>query len=361
MREADVAVLKEGDLLAKPILADNGTMILGKGTILTELYIKRLIQRKVRRVWIDCPENLIQQGEHPYLDKKPDRTLLFNHIIKRLDNHSLCGYAFSGETEQRHKRLYRNSINDMLSQSETTTLLAQLLSYDECLYEHAIDVSILSTIIGMECGYNAERMLELTIGSLLFDIGMTQLPASLTASERILTAYEKEQLQSHTALGFRMLHDIQGMPASSAQCALLHHERYDGSGYPLKLKGSAFPEYAQIVAMADLYGRLHTTAKEQRKCKTDDVIEFMFATGNFYFNADLVKLFLKQITAYPLLSVLKLSNGQMGVVKSYNSAIIHRPVVQIIQDAEGNKLNAPYELDLALSRNVTVLHSASHS
>ncbi|MDQ0061025.1 HD-GYP domain-containing protein [Paenibacillus harenae] len=362
MREADVTNLKEGDLLAKPILADNGTMILGKGTVMTELYIKRLIQRKIRNVWIEHREGQAQQSEPPLIpDNKPNRTLLFNQIIDRLDNHSLCGHAFSGETEQRHKRLYRNSVNDFLSQSETTSLLAQLQAYDQTLYEHAIDVSILSTIIGMECGYDAERMLELTIGSLLFDIGMTQLPAAITAGERNLTAREQEQLESHTALGFRMLLDIQGMPAPSAQCALLHHERYDGSGYPLRIKGSVFPEYAQIVALSDLYARLLAKAKRQSNCKTDDVIEFMFASGNHYFNADLVKIFLKQITAYPLLSVLKLSNGQTGIVKSYNSAIIHRPVVQIIRDAEGNDLNAPYEIDLALSRNLTVLHAASYS
>lgn len=99
------------------------------------------------------------------------------------------------------------------------------------------------------------------------------------------------------------------MPERSALCALLHHEKFDGSGYPYQLTGKVIPSYAQIVGMADLYDALISPKPYRSPYKAVDAIELFYAAGNHYFRADLVNIFLKLINVSPITSELRLSNG----------------------------------------------------
>src|SRR5690606_15750065 len=128
---------------------------------------------------------------------------------------------------------------------------------------------------------------------------------------------------------------------------------------PLNLKGTNITEYAQIVAIADCFDALISSRRHRKAYTVQEAIEFMFAAGNYYYNAELVKVFLKPITAYPLSSILTLSNGQMAVVSWYSSAIAHRPIVKIIREANGAPVHTPYELDLPKACNITVVSSSA--
>ncbi|WP_028612078.1 HD-GYP domain-containing protein [Paenibacillus harenae] len=359
MVERLVRELVEGDVLAKPILGPNGMMILGRGTELTRLYIEKLTERGIAKVYI---ENSAESSEMEAARTVPvgqrdkqKKDFIYNDLMDRIHSKRFNTVAMSSEKENRFKRLFRNAVIDILSQPQVVDLLCRLYEWDPYIYEHSMNVAVLSGIIGTECRYDGAKMLELTIGSLLFDIGMTRLPASIVQSSGRLSGDERAVLERHTVDGYNLLMAIEGMPQLSARCALQHHEKFDGSGYPLGRQGNDIPEYAQIVAMSDIYDALISPRRYREAYKADNVIEFMLGSGNTYFNADLVKIFLKHITAFPLSSVLKLSSGQTGIVTAYSSSIAHRPVVQIIREANGTNVPSPYELDLADIRNITVV------
>jgi HD-GYP domain-containing protein (c-di-GMP phosphodiesterase class II) len=180
-------------------------------------------------------------------------------------------------------------------------------------------------------------------------------------SNRKLTASERKLLENHTTEGYQILRSIEGISESSAKCALLHHERYDGYGYPRRIKGFEIPEYVQIVAISDVYDAL-TSPRYYRNAYTEnDAAELLFGAGNLYFDADVVKLFFQHISIYPESRMIQLSNGQVGMVSSTQSGMAHRPVIKIVREADGTKVRTPYEMDLTVKHDVFILHSFSGS
>ncbi len=359
MYETCVRQLQAGDVLAQPIIGPCGRLILGRGTALNPSFIRRLQERGVASVYIESDRGsglgnrsltAARQSAKPLEEKtQAQKERILRELMDRLGAGRFNAVSMRPSDGHRFHRVYRNALIDALAQPKVVQLLGDLHDYDDILYEHALNVSVLSGMLGMKCGYTPAQMLELAIGSLLFDAGMTAMPAAMLTSPQRLGETEREQLRSHTVAGFEMLMAIEGMPQLSANCALQHHERYDGSGYPLHAKKGQIHEYAQIIAICDMYDALTSPRRYRNAYPPEDVIEFMNASGNYYFDAGLVKLFLKQIAAYPLSSVVTLSNGQTGIVTAYSSSIAHRPVVKIIQEADGQRVPMPYELDLALA------------
>jgi len=371
MYETSVRNLKEGDVLAKAIVGKNGMVILNKGTKLTQSYIKRLneygvssvhiekkIEKKVEKISLSIAKPMTKDK---VINQSPvrNRDFIYNAIMDRANQFTMTSVKLSSEKQARLINMLRQTLVDILAQPRTVELLLTLHDYDHYLFTHSLNVAIWSALMGMELEYNSSQMLELLLGALLFDIGMTQIPVEIVKSNGTLTKMQWETLKRHTTIGYTLMTSIEGMPHMSAMCALQHHERFDGSGYPLNLKGNSITEYAQIVAIADCYDALTSSRMHRMAYTVQEAIEFMFAAGNYFYNADLVKVFLKPITAYPLSSILTLSNGQMAVVSSYSSAIAHRPVVKIIREANGTPVHTPYELDLAKECNITIVSSTA--
>lgn len=365
MFECAIKELKEGNVLARAIAGRNGITILEQGTVLSNRYIKRLHELGISKVYLETEPSRTPPA--PKLTRVQSEVsasslpFLYHEMDKRLNTGKYSPNGTGNTQDQRFKRKYKRILSDLLSHTEVAALIERLYEFDSYIFEHSASVSIMSAMIGDELGYGEDKMLELILGSLLFEIGMTSMPIELVQSCSKLSDKEKLQLQEHTTAGFDLLREINGIPFSSALISLSHHERYDGSGYPFGRQGPAIPEYARIVALADSYNALVSPRRYRPSYKADDAMELLFASGNYYFDADLVQVFLKRMKAFPIASVLTLSSGQTGIVKSYSSSIAHRPVVQIIKEAGGRDVSAPYELDLSSNSTITVLHAASQA
>lgn len=349
MIQVSVHSLKEGDKLAKSVVTHSGAVMLSSGTLLTTYYIKRLIERGITAVYIDCgpaprPEPKETKKEICGKTSNQRKECIINFLLHKLDYPSLPIFSCNERKKSVFKRMYRKTVFDISCEPMIVELLIQLYENEPPLLEHCANVSLLSGMIGTEYGFDNARMLELLIGSLLYDIGMLELPASILHNDQTLSLEQRDLLTHHTVNGYHMLRSINGMPERSALCALLHHEKYDGSGYPFRLTGSDIPDYAQIVGMTDLYDALLSPKPYRSPYKPADAIELLYAAGNHYFRADLINIFLKLLTVNPVTSVLKLNNGQTGIVKSYTPSFVHRP-----------------ELDLTQARNITVLQAGVRS
>lgn len=355
MYETSVRKLQEGDVLAKPIVGINGMMILGQGTQLTPYYIKRLIERGVNKVHIEQERVTKPAIKTGYQMPRRNRDFIYKATMTRVNTFMTTSVELSTWKQARLEHLLRQAMVDILAQPKAVELLFSLYEYDPYLFAHSLNVAIWSGLMGMERAYNSAQMLELTLGALLFDIGMTRMPVDIVQSDGVLSKDQWLKMKEHTSIGYHIMLGVEGMPQLSAECALQHHERFDGSGYPQRLPGKGITEYAQIVSLADCYDALISSRRHRGAYKVQEAIEFMFAAGNYYFDAELIRDFLRPIIAYPLSSILTLSSGQIGVVSSYRSAIAHRPVVRIIRESNGNAVTTPYELDLASACNITVV------
>ena len=127
------------------------------------------------------------------------------------------------------------------------------INYDNYNLSHGINVSTLSTAIGIKLGYSEEQLKELALSALMHDIGKTKIPTQILHKPGALTAKEFEVMKLHAPLGYKILKDEYNLPEIIAGAALDHQEFYDGSGYKRGIEGEKINPYAQVICLADAY------------------------------------------------------------------------------------------------------------
>jgi HD-GYP domain-containing protein (c-di-GMP phosphodiesterase class II) len=260
----------------------------------------------------------------------------------------------SSELGKIFQQTYGEILKDLIGKQDLLVSLSHLHGKEGYLFHHSVNVAILAGIIGISKGYNRNQLMDLGVGALLFDIGMTFFPDDLWKNNTEFTLEKRERVQKHTEEGFNLLRKQEGISLLSAHCALQHHERYDGTGYPRGLKGDEIHEYAQIVSIADVYGALTSPRSYRPAYSPGEAIEFLYANGNKWFNVDLIRSFVSHIAIYPVSSTVLLNTGQIGVVVSNNPLAPNRPLVRIIQEPAGQSVESPYDIDLHNQHNLTI-------
>jgi HD-GYP domain-containing protein (c-di-GMP phosphodiesterase class II) len=257
---------------------------------------------------------------------------------------------------------FRQQFRDMLMEITLQPTLAEelgvMIQTDRILLEHALNVTLCSTVIGSAQKFDSSKIYDLSLGALFSDIGMTRLPLDFTKVNRELNESELTILRQHTSEGYRVLKGIKEIPLLSAQCALLHHERYRGTGYPLGMTSENIPEFAQIVGLADVYSAIGSPRHHRNAYRPAEAIEYLLASGNYDFEWDLIKAFLNHVIIYPVSTVVKLSSGQTATVMETERRPIQRPLVQILSEPDGTAVKIPYALDLQRHTNVVILGKA---
>ena len=379
MRELHVDDLRPGDIVNKTLLSKSGMVMLESGTVLTEYYINRLRNLGYKRVAVkdsgqrpvspelsnsrtkkrESGEALESGGAKAVAEMKNNEAALVRteDSVRRFVESDLTYSRLSLpflETA-RFRRDFRERVLSVLEEKPLANELNVMMQSDPQLFQHSLKVSLLSNVLGDVRGFDSSRLEELTIGSMLFDIGMTRLPETIVKAKRKLSDSEREMVRQHTSLGYDVLSKIKEVPQQAARAALLHHERFSGGGYPFSLKGQDIPELAQLIGLADIYDALLSKRHHRDPYPNNEAMEYLFAAGNYDFNMDIVQMFLKHVVIFPISSVVELSNGQIGIVEHAENRLAHRPVVRIIREANGEAIARPYTVDLNQNRQLVIL------
>ncbi|MFD2369252.1 HD-GYP domain-containing protein [Brevibacillus sp. GCM10020057] len=348
MKKLHISSVKPGDVVAKSVFLENGNVLLGHGVELTARYIDRLVTLGIDTLYIKdkhtediIPEEAIRdetRKEAVEAVYKTMTTLMDQPQIKRRTSLPDFGNTF--------QKVFREIITDLSGRPDILVNLSHLHVLDGYFFHHAVNVAVLAGVIGLAKGYNQQQLMDLGIGALLFDIGMTQVPQELWSKKMELNAEERKRLRYHTEDGFNILRSQHNISLVSAHCALQHHERYDGSGYPRQLEGQQIHEYARIVAIADFYDALTSPRPFRNSYTPSEATEFLFAAGNSYFDMDLLRLFLQHVAIHPIASTVQLNTGHVGVVSHVNPLAVNRPTIRILQEPDGSPVACPYEINL---------------
>lgn len=151
--------------------------------------------------------------------------------------------------------------------NETKHIEELRLFYNQYYFSHIINVSILSTVLGLKLGFDDSELKDLTLGALLHDVGMTRMPKDVLDKPWELTKSEYDLIKLHPRIGYKMIRDEYYLEEKISVIALEHHERFNGSGYPRGLDGDKINFFAQIVSIADVYdaaasNKVYATSKE---------------------------------------------------------------------------------------------------
>lgn len=287
MPKVNIDSVKSGATLSSTIFRRDGSVLLMKGTELTEVHLNLLRQHGISQVYLQ--DDILSETETEGAVGKQVRNEAVNLVRRTMKN-----FCFSAAPDSDEVKVVVNEILDGLLKDEYILHnLSDIKSVDDYTFEHSLNVCILSLIMGIGLGFDRDSLAKLGVGALLHDIGKLFIPKEILKKPYKLTEDEFEQIKKHTILGFDMLKKNNRIDIISAYIALGHHERYDGSGYPFQLKGEDIQLYSRIVAVADVYDALTSDRIYRKKLNPNDVHKYFATHGIRLFDSEVVESLIK--------------------------------------------------------------------
>lgn len=343
-------MLKHLEILAKDIevgyildenIYDNRVLLLKQGTIITE-HIKDLLKN---RKSVKIIKNVIEEENYVQEDLSDDRLVTLNESVKNRIHEDVT-QLFEDVADNNNATLAQDIsdtlVNDVLKKDGVGLNLDALKISDEYTFKHSVDVAAAGIILGKYLGLGEDSLRDIGTAGVLHDIGKIKIPKEILNKNGKLTDEEFTIIKNHPVYGYQLLADNKEISEPIRRAVLYHHEHFDGSGYPSKLKGNKIPLYARVLTVVDVFDALVTERPYHKAYGVEDTLELMY-TMTAQFDIGIFQAFLKSLVVYPIGSMLELSTGtKVQVIKS-NKGYPLRPVVKDIKTGE--------VLDLANDRN----------
>jgi hypothetical protein len=223
------------------------------------------------------------------------------------------------------------------------------------LITNLVNVGILATKVGAGLGYHGKELERLTLAGLLHDIGLFAVPQSLITKSDRLTKEERTLIERHPELGYQAIQKAGEKYDWLAQVVSQAHERWNGLGYPKKLKGREVSEFAQIIGVVDIFDALVSPRGYRRRFFPHEAVRELLAVERTAFPREIVKALVQQLSAYPLGTSVRLSTGEVGSVMRINMRYPLRPVVLVEGDADSSQ--GERQIDLRLTPLVSIIET----
>ncbi|SHJ59313.1 HD-GYP domain-containing protein [Paramaledivibacter caminithermalis] len=326
-----------GMVTSQDVFTDMGQMLIGANTTLDEKHLKKLRLYQINNVPIR--EALIdlnsKKSNISTIYKTPEDIQQFKSFESSHGDYSLSlKQQMLDISDGMHidvSQLFSIS-NDLLDivkhKSKLFSFLNSLQNFDDYTYSHCINVSLICHTIGQWLCFSHKELMDICVAGMLHDIGKIKVDKDILTKPGPLTEAEYEIMQKHTVYGFKIV-EKQDIPYNIKMAILMHHERYDGSGYPLKAKNDEINDYAKIVAIADVYDALTSDRPYRSKFTPFHVIHRFEKEYLGKLDTKFLMIFLRNIAYCYLDSWCLLSTGEEAKIVFINKHIPSKPIVQV--------------------------------
>jgi HD-GYP domain-containing protein (c-di-GMP phosphodiesterase class II) len=348
MRRILLENITGGMKLAKPLYNADGIVLLHAGIELTERFIARLQEQEISYVYIE--DDLTQDIDIPDVISEKTRVETIAATKLLLEQIQRGRGVDAGKA----KKLANTLVDELTKNRDILLNFTDMRICNDYLYGHSVNVAVLSIMAGIKLQYDELRLRDLGVGALLHDVGQTQVPKDILNKKGRLTQEEAQEVKQHPVYGFEILRKNPDISLISAHCAFQHHERYDGTGYPRNLKESDINQAAHIVAIADVFDALTSDSAYRKAIPVHEALTIINKHSGIYFDRDLVQIFTDSIAVYPIGTVVRLSNNQIGVVVDISRENRSKPVVRIIIDENKKPVDHLCEVDLSKNHQLYI-------
>jgi HD-GYP domain-containing protein (c-di-GMP phosphodiesterase class II) len=345
MRHIHLDSVDGGEVLGKSIYSQDGRTLLQSGVLLTLSMINTLRRIGVTMIYIKDKQFEDVKTEDVVSDETRRQAIVNVSDIKQSVQE---GKDF--DTKSVGKTI-TSIIDEILRNKDVLLSLTDIRTNDNHAFIHSLNVCIMSTIIGINMGFNSTQLKELALGALLHDIGKSVKEDSL---------YRKtlpKESEDHTWVGFNLLRKKHEFSLATAHIALQHHEHVDGTGSPRGITGDQIHLYGKIVGVANFYDNLISDFLPGTTYLPYEANEQIMGLSGKHFDHDIVIRFLRSIALYPTGTSVKLSTGQVGVVVGQHKGLPARPIVRVIKKLsrkEGFDETEVNEVDLAKETTIFI-------
>ena len=246
-------------------------------------------------------------------------------------------------------------VDSIFRRADALLPLARLKEHDEYTFQHSVSVCVLMTSFARALELPREIIHEIAIGALLHDVGKAKVADEILNKPAKLTDAEFAKMKNHVVQSKIILQATPGISNIALDVAAQHHERFDGTGYPNKLKGEEISLYGQMGAIVDVYDAITSNRVYHKGMMPTDAMRKLLEWSKFHFKPELVKAFIRAVGIYPTGSLVRLESRRLAVVQAQSADQVMQPVVKIIFHTRGYYLT-PEIVDLRRSHDRIVGH-----
>jgi HD-GYP domain-containing protein (c-di-GMP phosphodiesterase class II) len=193
---------------------------------------------------------------------------------------------------------------------------------------HALNVGVISLLIGRTLGLPENELMELGVGALMHDVGKLEVADRFRHAEDGFNANEMAAYRDHVAKGVAVGQRM-GISAGALRVLAQHHEHADGSGFPLKLAGERITMPARIVALINRYDNLCNPQSRTMQLTPHEAVSVLFAQGRNRFDSAVLNVFIRMMGVYPAGSLVQLTDDRFALVVGVNSSRPLKPRVLV--------------------------------
>ncbi|MCT4596863.1 MAG: HD-GYP domain-containing protein [Vallitalea sp.] len=333
-KRININSLEVGMELASHALTSNGLILIPSNTIIDENYIFKLNLYQI--FFVDIKEYINEDSDENYdNDEDPQFLPKFTEFKKNYDESKelistqLNNISAGGNININDLFTISNKlVKSIKTKSELFNYLNHLKSKDEYTYSHSLNVSMLCNIFGQWLHLDSNEIEKLTVAGLLHDIGKLSIDKDIINKPGSLTVMEFDIIKQHPQIGFDIVKDLD-IPEEIKMGILMHHEKIDGSGYPLGVKDNKIHDFAKIISIADIYDAMTSIRSYHDKTSPFKVIRLFEQESYGLLDTKYLFVFLENIAYNYLHRKVRLSNGEEGKIIFIHPTCPSKPIVDV--------------------------------
>jgi HD-GYP domain-containing protein (c-di-GMP phosphodiesterase class II) len=323
MRIRLVQSLKGGERLAEPVITEKKEILISKGAELKLEYLDMLSFLGIDTVSIEDPYKGYETANHIINDEKKNNYI--EEVRDILEKHIYQGKA----TLEGIEALARKIIDDLDDFDDGKVI--DVAERNGNLYDHTVFVTLLTILVAKKLDIKDENLCEIAQGALLHDLGLRYITVPyVNCDMERRTSAETFEYHKHTILAYSALENEKWLSPVAKNMILTHHERKDGSGFPLKQKTKDIE--SKILQACDAFDCL-ISGMECKRVKIEEAMEYIGEVADVLFDANIIKVIEKMIARYPVGTKVRLSTGENAVVLKQTSDSI-KPIVGVLDENE---------------------------
>lgn len=316
------------EILARPIMTSNYKELLSDGVRLKREYVSKLRELGITEVYVkektaDESSLSILKEEISVVYKERVQEIISKHTYQHTDDMIEIG------------NMANNIIFEIMKNDEVVEQIFEIKERSSDIYEHSISTCTLATLVALKMHISKEKVLTLGVGCLLHDLGIRYLAFDLDDIDfENMSENEMQEYKKHPIYGYSAVRSEDWLSRESKDIILSHHERIDGSGYPLHIQNLSTE--TKIASVCDFFDESICGIGCDRM-KVYEVVEYLKNTKGKLFDEKIVDALLEFIAVYPSGSKVITNEGETAIVIHQNKGFPERPVLRIIEDKEGRK------------------------
>lgn len=332
MKSIKVQNLETGMVLAKDVYSLSNNIIFKANTTLDDNNITEIRNSLINMVIIkDDNKNYkedIDDVKKYYSEDYEKFIVVMREVIEEF-KYYLNEIAFRGAKINIQK--LSNIIERLLASTrDKLELLDNILNYHldcDVVYKHSINVAVTGHMLAKWLNFSNDEIQIVGIGGLLHDIGKLKVRQNILNKSEKLTKSEFDEIRRHTNYGYNILNNRRDLEKIIALIALTHHERDDGSGYPMGFNYAQISKYAKVISIADAYDAMLSPRPYRQQLSIFETFEQFENQNHGQFDIRYLTVFSNRILEYYLDNYAVLSNGQIGKIITINKSNISRPIL----------------------------------